>query len=168
MTPFPNFGVYRFCSSFLNFSIIKVFHGIWLSISNEANFTFQLFLEHRFLNYLYSGIVLFFVISSIYGVKQIGIRFVWLSLYKIKAHATKPQALALMSLTLILILLALSRVLFTIAPDYTIYGSQRFVLNITETNVTKIVHCNDAHAPTEECNMTRVSVLLLALHTKAW
>ena len=94
---------------------------------------------------LYFQIVLFFVISSIFGVKQIGIRFVWLSVYKIRAHATKPQALALMSLTLILILLSLNTVLLTIAPDYTMYGSQRFVMNSTTTNSTKIVHCNDVH-----------------------
>lgn len=53
-----------------------------------------------------------------------------------------------MSLTLILILLALSRVILTIAPDYTIYGSQRYVMNITSTNSTEIVHCSHAHAPT--------------------
>ena len=40
---------------------------------------------------MYGGIVLFFIFSSIYAVKVIGIRFMWLSLYKIKAHSTKPQ-----------------------------------------------------------------------------
>jgi len=117
---------------------------------------------------IYTGIVLFFVISSVFGVKQIGIKFVWLSLYKIKAHGTKPQALALMSLTLTLILLSLNIVLFTIAPDYTMYGSQHFVQNSTETNTTTVLHCTDTHSSDLDCNKTRISIILLALHTKAW
>lgn len=117
---------------------------------------------------LYSGIVLFFVFSSMSGVKKIGIRFLWLPLYNIKAHSTRPQALALMALTLLLILLALNVILFSIVPDYTTYGSQKFVVNITTTNSTQVEHCDDAHAPPDECNMTRISVLLLSFHSKVW
>lgn len=116
---------------------------------------------------LYGGLVFFFVISSINGVKDVGIRFMWLPLYKIKANATKPQALALMALTLSLILVALNVILFTIAPDYTTYGSQKYAT--THGNDTKMIeHCDDAHAPAGDCNMTRISLLLMSFHTKAW
>ena len=73
-----------------------------------------------------------------------------------------------MSLTLTLILLSLNIVLFTIAPDYTMYGSQHFIQNNTETNTTTILHCTDTHSSELDCNKTRISVILLALHTKAW
>ena len=42
---------------------------------------------------LYSSMILFLVLCSVSGVKDLGIRFLWLTVYKIKAHYTKPQAL---------------------------------------------------------------------------
>ena len=116
---------------------------------------------------LYLGLVIFFVMTSISGVNQIGIRFMWLPLYKIKPHATKPQALTLMSLILILILVALNVILYALAPDYTTYGSQKYQI-ILPSNDTEILNCDDEHAPPTECTMTRLSLLLLAFHTKAW
>ena len=49
------------------------------------------FLQSTFpLDYiLYLCMVLFFLITSISGVKRIGIRFMWLPLYKIAPHSTK-------------------------------------------------------------------------------
>ena len=117
---------------------------------------------------LYLAMVLFFLITSISGVKRIGIRFMWLLLYKIAPHSTKPQALALMSLNLILILVASNILFFSVAPDYTTYGSQRFEFLNPDTNQTSIEHCNDVHAPIEDCNMTILATFLLAFHTKAW
>ena len=91
--------------------------------------------------------VLFFLITSISGVKRIGIRFMWLRLYKIAPHSTKPQALALMSLTLILILVASNILFYSVAPDYTTYGSQHFAYIIK--NQTVVERCNNVHAPPE-------------------
>jgi len=52
-----------------------------------------------------------------------------------------------------------------VAPDYTTYGSQRFAIN----NDTIVEHCNNVHAPKEECTMTILATLLLAFcETKAW
>lgn len=126
------------------------------------------FLQNTFpLDYiLYLGMVLFFLITSISGVKRIGIRFMWLRLYKIAPHSTKPQALALMSLTLILILVASNILFYSVAPDYTTYGSQHFVDIIK--NQTVVERCNNVHAPPDECNMTIIATFLLAFHTKAW
>ena len=116
---------------------------------------------------IYIALILFFVFSSMSGVKAVGIRFLWLPLYKIRPYATKPQALSLMALTLILILLALNVVLFNLVPDYTTYGAQSFIHHTGE-NKTEVLHCDDKHAPVHQCVMTRVAVLLLAFHTKVW
>lgn len=113
---------------------------------------------------LYVGMVLFFVFSSMAGVKAVGIRFLWLPIYRIRAYATRPQALSLMALTLIFILLAVNVLLFSVVPDYTTYGSQNYAVD----NSTKVMHCDDTHAPVDECNMTRIAVILLAFHSKAW
>lgn len=45
---------------------------------------------------LYCGLVLFFVFCSMSGVKDLGIRFFWLTLYKIRASRTPPQAMLLL------------------------------------------------------------------------
>lgn len=121
------------------------------------------------LDYLfYSFMVLFFLITSISGLQQIGIRFMWLPLYKIGAHATKPQALALMSFNLLLMLVSSNVIFFSIAPDYSTYGSQRYVQFDVETNNTIIEHCDDAHAPQDECTATMIAHFLMTFHTKAW
>ena len=106
--------------------------------------------------------------SKLLFLLPIGIRFMWLPLYKIAPHSTKPQALALMSLTLILILVASNILFFSVAPDYTTFGSQHFVSYHLDTNQTSIEHCNNVHAPKDECNMTIIATFLLAFHTKAW
>ena len=115
---------------------------------------------------IYTSLILFFVFSSMSGVKAVGIRLLWLPLYKIRPYATRPQALSLMALNLILILLALNVVLFNLVPDYTTYGSQYFI--VEKANTTVIEHCDTSHAPAHQCVMTRVAVLLLAFHTKVW
>lgn len=60
--------------------------------------------------------------------------------------------------------------MFSVVPDYTTYGSQHFVANVTHGNVTKHVveKCDDLESPTTDCNMSRIAYLLLAFHAKAW
>lgn len=117
---------------------------------------------------LYIFMVIFFVVTTISGLQGIGIRFMWLPLYAIRPHRTKPQGLALMALSLLLILVASNVLFFTIAPDYTTFGSQRFVHFNPETNTSTVLQCDDSHAPPSECTMTMIATFLLAFHTKAW
>ena len=113
---------------------------------------------------MYCIMILFFLFCSITSIQTIGIRFLWLSVYKIRAQKTKPQALVLMCLNLIFILLAINVVMFSVVPDYTTYGNQYFINNATQ----KVEKCDDIEKDENECNMSRISVLLLAFHYKAW
>ena len=108
--------------------------------------------------------ILFFLFSSMAGVKNVGIRFLWLSVYKIRAQKTKPQALVLMCLNLIFLLLAINVIMFSVVPDYTTYGNQNFINNETH----QVEKCNDIEQMENQCDMSRISVLLLAFHYKAW
>jgi len=108
--------------------------------------------------------ILFFVFCSMTGIQTIGIRFLWLSVYKIRAQKTKPQAIVLLCLNLIFILLAINVIMFSIVPDYTTYGNQSYINNSTH----KVEKCKDIEKDESECNMSRISVLLLAFHYKAW
>lgn len=76
----------------------------------------------------------------------------------------------MMCVTLMFIMLALNVVLFSVVPDYTAFGSQHFVHNVTVNNVTTSIvkKCEFANAPADQCNMTRIAYLLLAFHSKTW
>ena len=73
-----------------------------------------------------------------------------------------------MSLTLILILVASDVLFFSVAPNYTSYGSQHYRFENPVTNSTEIRHCYQAAKDNLDCNMTRIAYFLLAIHTKAW
>ena len=69
-----------------------------------------------------------------------------------------------MCLNLMFILLAINVIMFSVVPDYTTYGDQYFVNNSTN----KIEKCNDIEKDESNCDMSRISVLLLEFHYKAW
>ena len=124
---------------------------------------------------LYLGFVVFLLFCSVSGLKNLGIRFCWIRVYEIKASATKPQALSLMCLFLILVNLALNVVMFSVAPDYTTFGSQHYLANVTVGNTTEYVTklCKDVPMTKidplpEDCNMSRIAYLSLAFHSTAW
>ena len=113
---------------------------------------------------IYCVMILFFLFCSMTGIQTIGIRFLWLSVYKIRGQKTKPQAIVLMCLNLIFVLLAINVIMFSVVPDYTTYGNQNFINNTTQ----KVEVCKDIEKLEHDCNMSRISVLLLAFHYKAW
>ena len=113
---------------------------------------------------MYCTMILFFLFCSITGIQTIGIRFLWLSVYKIRAQKTKPQAIVLMCLNLIFLLLAINVIMFSVVPDYTTYGDQYFINNST----SKVERCSDIEKNEHDCNMSRISYLLIAFHYKAW
>ncbi|KAI9785826.1 MAG: hypothetical protein M1816_008218 [Peltula sp. TS41687] len=72
-------------------------------------------------------LVLFFLGSSIVGIASIGIRFLWVRIFQIRKGHTSPQALLMTTVMLTLISLATDYALVTtVAPQYAIYGRQRF------------------------------------------
>ncbi len=95
-----------------------------------------------------------------------------LSPYPKRSGRTKPEALALLCGCLILIQLALNVVMFSVAPDYTAYGSQHYAVRRTDpsTNATSVdVRPCSLDAEKEQrgqCEMSRIASLLMAFHSK--
>ncbi|KAF2739181.1 hypothetical protein EJ04DRAFT_484669 [Polyplosphaeria fusca] len=76
---------------------------------------------------LFLLLVLFFFAASVVGITTIGIRFLWISLFKIRKGHTSPQALMLMTVLLTLIVLALNySIAMFVAPQYATFGPQTF------------------------------------------
>jgi LMBR1 domain-containing protein 1 len=76
---------------------------------------------------LFLLLVLFFFCSSVVGIGAVGIRFLWLTIFKIRKGHTSPQALLLATVLLNLIVLAINySVAMVVAPQYATFGPQTF------------------------------------------
>lgn len=131
------------------------------------------FFQHIFpLDYImYVGMVIFLVFCTMSGVKNIGIRFLWIHLYQIRGYKTKPQGLIMLCGVLIFIIIALNVVMYSTVPDYTTYGSQRYQISVFDplTNKTNIEIIKCADSPDVNlCVSSVISRLLTAFHEKAW
>ncbi|XP_074637159.1 putative lysosomal cobalamin transporter [Acropora palmata] len=134
---------------------------------------------------LFVGIVLFFLYCTMSGIRAIGIRCFCIKLYKIRPRKTMPQALLFLILMVMLTMLFLNVMLFTLAPQYVMYGSQRYVpsnahttdgtpTNHTSTNKTAVPTASpepracDTDAGEGACIMTRAAVFLNRFFYKVW
>jgi len=118
---------------------------------------------------VYTGTVLFLILCSMSGVKALGIRFFCFSIYKVRAWKTHPCGLLLCVLSLMYIIMALNVVMFSLVPEYTTFGNQHYQL-VTPENETIVKRCEiqSASEALTECVPSRISVLLLSFHYKAW
>ncbi|KAF2281187.1 uncharacterized protein EI97DRAFT_447237 [Westerdykella ornata] len=76
---------------------------------------------------LFLLLVMFFFSASIVGIATVGIRFLWVTLFKIRKGRTSPQALLMATVMLTLIVLAINySVAMVVAPQYATFGPQTF------------------------------------------
>jgi LMBR1 domain-containing protein 1 len=76
---------------------------------------------------LFTLLVLFFFCASIVGIATVGIRFLWLTIFRIRKGHTSPQALLVATVMLTLITLALNySIAMMVAPQYATFGPQTF------------------------------------------
>ncbi|XP_051772294.1 lysosomal cobalamin transport escort protein LMBD1 isoform X1 [Ctenopharyngodon idella] len=117
---------------------------------------------------LITTITMYFVFTSMAGIRNMGIWFFWIRLYKIRPQRTRPQALLFLCMILLLIVLHTSYMIYSLAPQYVMYGSQKYLLQtpVPTTNssqgnhsaaITKIC---DADAPEDQCTVTRSYLFL--------
>ncbi|KAI7891161.1 uncharacterized protein EV154DRAFT_508855 [Mucor mucedo] len=154
----------------LSFSVCGRKCGYIISQSrlfNPVNFMF-VHLQKLFpLDYMMMvGIAIYFFLATMAGIIQIGVRFLWVTLYRIKKRSTAPQGLLFSCILLIFGVLAFNYAITSVvAPGYAHFGSQVYC-NHTEggrrdctTEVDKIFPC-DVYAPLEICTPTVSSTLI--------
>jgi LMBR1 domain-containing protein 1 len=134
---------------------------------NPINFIF-VHLQKLFpLDYIFMvAIIIYFFLATMTGIIQIGVRFLWVTLYRIKRGSTAPQGLLFSAILLTFGLLALNySITSVVAPGYAHFGSQVYC-NHTDGGrrdctyeVDKIVPC-DIYGPTEICTPTVSSTLI--------
>ncbi|XP_053878339.1 lysosomal cobalamin transport escort protein LMBD1 isoform X1 [Malaclemys terrapin pileata] len=117
---------------------------------------------------LITTIIMYFIFTSMAGIRNMGIWFFWIRLYKIRRGKTRPQALLFLCMILLLIVLHTSYMIYSLAPQYVMYGSQKYLVqhNVTLVdgqpgNVTTYVpKVCDADAPEDQCTITRTYLFL--------
>ncbi|KFV08464.1 putative lysosomal cobalamin transporter, partial [Tauraco erythrolophus] len=80
---------------------------------------------------LITTIVMYFIFTSMAGIRNMGIWFFWIRLYKIRRGKTRPQALLFLCMILLLIVLHTSYMIYSLAPQYVMYGSQKYLVQCT-------------------------------------
>ncbi|KAF9912047.1 putative lysosomal cobalamin transporter [Linnemannia zychae] len=74
-------------------------------------------------------IILYMFWATTKGIISLGIRFLWVHLYKFRRHATQPQGLLAATMLWMLSLAALSYTLtMAVAPEYSMFGSQKYYM----------------------------------------
>ncbi|KAI3363123.1 hypothetical protein L3Q82_011772 [Scortum barcoo] len=117
---------------------------------------------------LITVITMYFVVTSMAGIRNMGIWFFWIRLYKIRPKRTRPQALLFLCMILLLIVLHTSYMIYSLAPQYVMYGSQKYLVQSqmpsagpTSGNATfGTTRICDADAPEDQCIVTRSYLFL--------
>ncbi|NXP48644.1 LMBD1 protein, partial [Heliornis fulica] len=79
---------------------------------------------------LITTIVMYFIFTSMAGIRNMGVWFFWVRLYKIRRGKTRPQALLFLCMILLLIVLHTSYMIYSLAPQYVMYGSQKYLVQV--------------------------------------
>ncbi|XP_061814812.1 lysosomal cobalamin transport escort protein LMBD1 [Nerophis lumbriciformis] len=115
---------------------------------------------------LITVITMYFVLTSMAGIRNMGIWFFWIRLYKIRPKKTRPQALLFLCMILLLIVLHTSYMIYSLAPQYVMYGSQKYLLQNPSSGLKSgnasfgTTRVCDADAPEDQCIVTRSYLFL--------
>jgi LMBR1 domain-containing protein 1 len=101
---------------------------------------------------LFLLLVLFLFSASIVGIATIGIRFLWVTLFKIRKGRTSPQALLMATVLLTLTVLAINySVAMMIAPQYATFGPQTFC-DLAPRHPGEQPDCSEHHSAIRPCS----------------
>ncbi|XP_033835513.1 lysosomal cobalamin transport escort protein LMBD1 [Periophthalmus magnuspinnatus] len=111
---------------------------------------------------LITVITMYFVFTSMAGIRNMGIWFFWIRLYKIRPKRTRPQALLFLCMILLLIVLHTSYMIYSLAPQYVMYGSQKYLIQLpsVDNGTLSTTRSCDADAPKDQCTVTRSYLFL--------
>uniref|UniRef100_A0AAY5F5W3 Lysosomal cobalamin transport escort protein LMBD1 n=1 Tax=Electrophorus electricus TaxID=8005 RepID=A0AAY5F5W3_ELEEL len=112
---------------------------------------------------LITVITVYFVFTSMAGIRNMGIWFFWMRLYKIRPERTRPQALLFLCMILLLIVLHTSYMIYSLAPQYVMYGSQKYQLQVrkyTEQFQGNLFVLFGFFFLTDQCTITRTYLFL--------
>lgn len=121
--------LYSKCSFSCGFQVVNdnhdEMHDMLDSMINLYDSIFVFFSQFFPLDLILFLLVLtHFFVSTLYAISKIGIRFLFISIYRIKRDRSYPQAICLMALYMILIMFSFTFDLSSLMPRYLSYAAQ--------------------------------------------
>lgn len=107
----------------------------------------------------------FLVVATISGIRNLGLWLLFVRLHRIKVGRTQPQALLYLCVTLMLAALAFNLTLYSMTTQYVTFGNQNYRQEVNGTMVVKPCSLKDF---SEDCILTRSSVLLMRMMSQVW
>jgi len=102
-----------------------------------------------------SLLVLYMFFSTMSGIVNIGIRFLWVNLFTVKQSSTPPQGMLLATVILMLSVVTLNTEVMTLAPRYSQFGSQVYFNETTNSTI----QCS-LNAPPGNCTLTQIATFV--------
>ncbi|KNE56546.1 hypothetical protein AMAG_02347 [Allomyces macrogynus ATCC 38327] len=112
---------------------------------------------------LFASVLVYLLAATLHGVKVVGVRVLWIRLFRLRKGRTAPQALLLVTVVVIMTLLALLwEMTAVVAPQYATWGSQVYCAATPDkcANDAYFRKPCDLSAPAAACTPTVLSVLL--------
>jgi len=101
------------------------------------------------------SLIIYIFFTSLAGIVEIGIRFLWVHLYKIRARATMPQGILATVIILMLSVVALNmQIVLNLAPQYSSFGTQTYI-----KNGTGVVQCSPDADPSV-CTLSAIATFV--------
>lgn len=100
-------------------------------------------------------VVAFLWFATVSGTIRLGIRFLWISIHKIKRQRTAPQGVLLFSLLLVMVSITITFVIDTLIPSYATFGDQQYYVNNTG-----YVACSISAPSIANCTMTQIETIV--------
>ncbi|PWY71482.1 putative lysosomal cobalamin transporter [Aspergillus heteromorphus CBS 117.55] len=124
-----------------------------ISVFNPVNWAFVQSAKVFPVDYaIFILLVLLLFCSSVIGISTIGIRFLWIQIFRIRKGHTSPQALLSTTGILILIILALEySVPMLVAPQYATFGPQTFCDRLP-SSLGNLPNCSNSRHLVKPCS----------------
>ncbi|CAF1232164.1 unnamed protein product [Adineta steineri] len=113
-----------------------------------------------------SLLLTYIIVTSIFGLQQLGIWYLWVRMYRFSRGRTKPQAILMLCSLMMFIVVAINIFVYLLIPQYSIYGDQHYA--ITANNGTVIIKQCTQYVTTDQCQMTVMGRIILRFFYKVW
>ncbi|XP_041357046.1 probable lysosomal cobalamin transporter [Gigantopelta aegis] len=116
------------------------------------------------------GVIAYFIFCSMSGIRNIGVWFLWIRMYKIRPRHTRPQGLLMLCMIMMFIVLAINIVVYELTPQYSSFGSQVYIANYTDPTSNTTSHKTEPCSTEvkDSCVITRMALLLTRFFYKMW
>jgi LMBR1 domain-containing protein 1 len=105
-------------------------------------------------------VVAYIFFATLSGIVGLGIRFLWMTLYKLQPRHTAPQGLLLMAAYLMLAVLALNMEILTLAPQYATWGDQKYTNETSGDTVPCSMDSPIYNGTNGGCKMTEIGMFV--------